>query len=62
MSEIGHITASCGHRVKSSLDLVDVTFQDEVIDHDAGGFVPVDVFAVYCPSCAEALKGNEDGR
>lgn len=60
MSEIGNITASCGHRVKSSLDLVDVTFEDEVIDHDAGGFVPVDVFAVYCPFCAETLKGNID--
>jgi hypothetical protein len=58
--EEASITASCGHKVQSVDDLVDVEFTEEVIDYDLGRFVEATVYAVYCPDCAACLKAREN--
>jgi hypothetical protein len=49
------ITASCGHAVQSPDDLVPVEYAGETCDA-VEGFLPVTVYAVFCPECASAHK------
>ena len=53
------ITASCGHAVQSPDDLVPVEYASETCDA-VEGFLPVTVYAVFCPECASALQGADN--
>jgi hypothetical protein len=51
------IIASCGCRLESSEDLVDVRYGDYTCDA-IDGFSRCVAFAVYCRACADELKGQ----
>ena len=57
----GRITASCGCKVATTDDLIDVEFDGETCV--AGeGFVPCTTYASFCQTCAAALRaGGENG-
>jgi len=51
--------ASCGCEVSSIDELIDVEYDDEEVDFDAGEFKPIIVIGAYCPKCAAAgIKGR----
>lgn len=52
---IGSITASCGHKVERSGDLVSVIYASEHCDA-VDGFNPCIVYVEYCPKCAEKAR------
>ena len=52
------ITASCGHAVQSPDELVPVEYAGEICDA-VEGFLPITVYAVFCPECASAHKERQ---
>lgn len=49
------ITASCGHVVDDTDDLIRIRFGDSTCDA-VDGYVPCVVYASYCKECAERAK------